>query len=406
MSYVYVSGWLRGKGHGGLGIFSFNCADGSLELLETIDEDLPFGASVIDSDKGILYVLCSKPQDVGLKVPSGGAVYELHLDKTTGKVKEKRIVPVYISSPCNLSLTGDGKYMLICGHGSRNYVSRVVKGEDGEYHPEITCDDVPVMLMSVDEDGHLGKILDAVYHEGCGLLAKQQTAHPHCVTQSPLADFFVVCDKGMDSVFSYSIDAASGKLIRNGEPIFLGTAVCPRYSAFHPALPYVYHNSETSTDVYSYRYDEHGVLTPLSVTRGAVFEGDSSDREHENGDWSLVQSGPGGQLPGPGKEQFTEGQGLNIHPSGKYMYNVTNGTNTVDVFALGGDGQVKLIQSIHTDHAWPRGQLITPDGRFLLLSCSVGGKIIVFNISDDGMLSPAGDEIDFENAECMTLWEC
>lgn len=406
MSYIFVSGWLRGKGRGGIGIFRFDSANGEMDLLETIDEDLSFGSSVMDSARGILYALCNKPQDVGLKVPSGGAVYELHLDKTTGRVIDKRIIPIYISNPCNLSLTRDGRFMVICGHGSRNYVSKIVKGADGDYHPEIICDDVPVLLMSNDENGHLGKILDVVYHEGSGLLAKQQTAHPHCVPQSPLGNFFVVCDKGLDSFFSYSIDAASDKLVRNGEPIFLGTAVCPRYSAFHPTLPYVYHNSETSTDVYAYKYDEHGSLTPLGVTRGAVFEGDDSNDERKDGEWSLVQRGPGGQLPGPGKEQFTEGQGLDVHPSGKFMYNVTNGTNTVDVFALGDDGSMKLIQSVHTDYAWPRGQMITPDGRFLLLSCSVAGKIIVFNIGEDGMLSPAGDEIDFENAECMTLWEC
>lgn len=405
MSYVYVSGWLRGKGHGGLGIFSFDDATGRMELLETIDDDLSFGASVIDSDRGILYALCNQTQNVGLKVPSGGAIFELHLDKNTGRVAEKRIFPVYIASPCNLSLTRDGKYCVICGHGTRNYVSKIVKGADGEYHPEIVCDDVPVMLLSIDENGHLGKILDVVYHEGSGIMAKQQTAHPHCVPQSPLADFFVVCDKGIDSFFSYSIDTVSGRLVRNGEPITLGAAVCPRYSAFHPTLPYVYHNSETSTDVYAYKYDEQGILTPLGVTRGAVFDGDYGDAGPEGGEWSLVQKGPGGQLPGPGKEQFTEGQGLNVHPSGKYLYNVTNGTNTVDVFALGDDGKVTLIQSVHTDHAWPRGQMITPDGRFLLLSCSVAGKIIIFSIGDDGMLTPTGNEIDFENAECMTLWK-
>lgn len=391
MSYLYVSGWLRGPGKGGLGRFEFNEESGELTFLEHFGDGLSCGASFLNKEKGVLYVLVNNAQNVGLRLPSGGAIYEFHLDPETGALGEPRIVPVYVSNPCNLSIDKSGKFLVMAGHGSRNFVSKVVKGDDGEYHPAIICDDVPVMLFSLDEDGSIGKILDVVYHEGCGPLAKQQTAHPHCAMQSPLGDFFVVCDKGIDGFFSYSIDREAGKLVRNGEPIFTDTAACPRYAAFHPTLKYVYHNSETSSDVYSYSYDEDGVLTPVSVASGARFPGEEAIAAGQGRpDWG--KNGP-----------TTEGQGLDIHPSGKYMYNVTNGTNTVDVFALGDDGSMELIQSVQAGGAWPRGQLITPDGRFLLLSCSGASKIFVYSIQDDGTLVPSGHEADFENAECMSL---
>lgn len=385
MSYLFVSGWLRGKGKGGIGQFIFDSADGSLKPVRVIDEDISFGASIMDAEKGILYALCNKPQNVGLRVPSGGAVYVIRFDKASGDIIEKTIVPIYISNPCHLNLIGSGRFLLVSGHGTRAAVAKVELGDDGEYHPVAAFDDVPVMLISVNADGSLGRILDVVKHEGSGPLPKQQTAHPHCVVPSPYGKFFVVCDKGLDSFFSYSVDAASGKIVCNGEPIYVGTTVCPRYSAFHPVLPFVYHNSETSTDIYAYKYDESCVPVLAGKSAGVQFAD--------------------GEESADGKPRETEGQGLDVHPSGKWLYNVTHGTNTVDVFALGDDGSADLIQSVDIPYAWPRGQVITSDGRFLLLSCADGGKVIVFAVGSDGRLTATGCEADFENAECLTLWE-
>jgi len=385
MSYLFVSGWLRGKGKGGIGQYRFDETNGSLEVVRIIDEDLSFGATIMDAEKGILYALCNKPQNVGLRVPSGGAVYEIHFDKASGEITEKRIVPVYIANPCHLNLIGGDRFLLVSGHGTRAAAAKIELGADGEYHPVAVFDDVPVLLISVNEDGSIGKILDVVKHEGSGPLPKQQTAHPHCVVPSPDESFFVVADKGLDSFFSYSVDTEAGKIVRNGEPIYVGSTVCPRYSAFHPTLPYVYHNSETSTDMYAYRYDENGMLTLLGKTEGVQF--------------------PEGEAAPDGKPRSTEGQGLNVHPSGKWLYNVTNGNNTVDVFALCEDGSMELIQSMDIPYAWPRGQAVSSDGKYLLLSCADSGKIMVFAIGDDGLLASTGIEADFENAECLTLWE-
>ena len=375
---LFVSGWLRKKGAGGVGIFEFDDNTGMLKFIDAINTDLSFGSSIKNEDKGILYVLCNKPQDVGLKVPSGGAVCEIHFDKGAGKVKDIKTIPVYISNPCNLSLAKDGKYMVISGHGTRNYVSKIELGEDGKYHPAICCDDVPVMLLEINPDGSVGDILDVVKHEGSGPLPKQQTAHPHCVTVSPDGSFFVVCDKGNDSVFSYTIDEDNGKLVRNGDPIFTGSAVCPRYCAFNPETAYVYHNSENSPDIYTYSYDKKGILTLIGISNGT-------------------------QLP-EGESRPVEGQGLNVHPSGKYLYNVTNGTNTIDVFSLEDPAAPKLIQSVAVEYGWPRGQVISKNGKFLLLSCADGGKILPFSIVADGRISRTGVETDFENAESMTIW--
>ena len=93
----------------------------------------------------------------------------------------------------------------------------------------------------------------------------------------------VVPDKGLDRIFVFAFDAASGKLT----PTVQGSAVAragsaPRHAAFHPALPVMWTLNEIGNTVATYHWDRAtGQLRAAQIlpTLPADFTGESTGAE-------------------------------------------------------------------------------------------------------------------------------
>ncbi len=377
MNYVFVSGWMREPGRGGIAQFRFDPGSGQLSPVRTLLEDVSFNVMYMDEQRDILYALNEETNLPTLRIGGGGSVYSFHLDRNTGDIKKTEITPLYCSNPCNLSLDADGKYMLVTGHGSKNYVTKMERDAFGKYHPVVLLDDTPVVLLSVNPDGSIGEILDIDKHTGSGPHPKQLTARPHSATRSPSGKLFAVCDKGNDHVYMYRIDKEKNKLVLCDTPTAVPPGTEPRYCVYHPERPFFYHNTESSSKVFAYRYEEDGRLSLLGTYEGL-------------------------ETPHHGK---LEQQGLCMHPSGLYLYDTINGLNTIAVFRIDpATGALELIQNQSVDYDWPRGAALSPDGKFLLVACVRGKKVAVYRINDDGTLSPTEFSCDWENAAYVTFW--
>ena len=371
---------MRESGSGGICQYSFDSATGAFRKIRTLFEDICFNFSCLDESRNILYALSEVPDLPSLRFGGGGSIYAFHLDRESGDVKIIETTPVYCSNPCYMSLDAEGKYMVISCHGSRSYVTKLEKNAFGEYAPVVLMDDTPVLLLSVGADGSVGRILDADKHTGSGPTPKQVSAKPHSATRSPSGRLFAVCDKGNDHVYMYRIDRERDKLVLCGEPVAVAPGTEPRYCVFHPTLPFFYHNTENSTQVHAYRYNEAGQLFPLGIYEGLK-----------------------DQSAATGK---AEQQGLCIHPSGQYLYEVINGPNQIAVFRIHPtDGSLTLIQNQAVDFGWPRGAALSPDGRFLAVACVRGKKVVSLGIGEDGTLTPTGFACDQPNAAYTTFWD-
>lgn len=371
---------MREPGAGGITQYSFHPDTGQLQKIRTMHEDISFNVSYLDETKDILYALSEVPDLPSLRFGGGGCVYAFHLDRETGGVKKTDIQPLYCSNPCNLTLDAEGTYMVVTGHGTRNYVTRLEQDAFGRYSPVVLTDDTPVLLLSMNPDGSVGPILDADRHTGSGPTGKQLTAHPHCAVRSPSGKLFAVCDKGTDRIYLYRIDRETHKLILCSEPAAVPPGTQPRYCVFHPTLPVLYLNTENSTQLYVYRYTEDGQLSFLNT-------------------YEALQAQPSGK-------GNVEQQGLCMHPSGQYLYDVINGPNRIAVFHIHpSDGSLALIQNQAVDYDWPRGAAISPDGRFLAAACVRGQKAVTFRIGDDGTLTPTGCACHQPNAAYATFWD-
>ena len=380
MGYLFVSGWMREPGPGGITQYRFYPDTGEIQKIRTILEDTCFNVSCLDETNDILYALSEVPDLSSLRFGGGGCVYAFHLDRETGDVKKTDVQPLYCANPCNLALDAGGNYMMVTGHGTRNYVTKLEKDAFGRYSPVVLMDDTPVMLLSINPDGSVGSILDVDKHTGSGPTGKQLTARPHSATRSPSGKLFAVCDKGNDHIYMYRIDREKNKLVLCSEPAAVPPGTEPRYCVFHPTLPLLYLNTENSTQLYAYRYTEDGQLSFLST-------------------YEALEVQPSGK----GK---VEQQGLCMHPSGQYLYDVVHGPNQIAVFRIDQtDGSLTLIQNQAVDHDWPRGAAISPNGKFLAVACVRGQKAVTFQIGDNGMLTPTGFACDQPNAAYATFWD-
>jgi len=126
-----------------------------------------------------------------------------------------------------------------------------------------------VGVVPIEKDGTLGPRSDLVSLPGePGPDRKQQaSSHPHEAVFDPSGRFIAVPDKGLDRVFVFRLDAASGKLMPN-DPPFVATraGAGPRHIAFHPQMPFAYVINELDSSVTTYRFDaQRGGLQPIQI---------------------------------------------------------------------------------------------------------------------------------------------
>ena len=96
---------------------------------------------------------------------------------------------------------------------------------------------------------------------------EQVSSHPHHVVFDPGGKSLLVPDKGLDRIFIFRFDAATGKLT----PTEQGAAVAragagPRHAAFHPRLPVAWVLNEIASTVTTYNWDaERGSLRAVQI---------------------------------------------------------------------------------------------------------------------------------------------
>lgn len=382
MEYVLISSWSHGEEKGGISQYAFDSETGEMRFIKSMNEEKSCNVSYLDKKRGILYVLNECADLDTMRVGGGGEVLAYRLNPESKELELMDSKATCCTNPAHLSLDGTGKYMVIAHHGTRSYVTKAERDESGKFHPVVLFDDSAVELLEIREDGSFGEILDVVKHTGEGPEKRQANAHPHSASVSPSGNLFAVCDKGCDIVVLYRIDRERKELIPC-DRAEVPPGSMPRYCVFHPTLPLLYHNSENSMDIHVYRYDESGKMEWNGVYHGLE-------------DDSLAKSA----------REPVEQQGLCMDKEGRFLYSILRGPNQIGVFEINQeDGSLTLIQNMPIDYGWPRGIALSTDGKFMLLTCFKGEKLVVMRIGEDGKLSHSGLEYDQHNAAYATFWE-
>lgn len=377
-TFVYISCWDNLGGAPGLGIFDFNSDTGRIKLRSVIREDLSCGFSFVDLKKGILYVCVESENHPDYFQGGGGRICAFQIDRETGELTELSSARTFCPNPCYMSLDPTGKFMVVANHSAYNACTKIVRGEDGEYHCKLEFDDAVVEVFRINADGSFDKIVDIDRHE-TPAKGRAQHSHPQSAVMSPSGSFFVCTDVAEHRIYTYRIDPTTGKLsicgIYQDEP-----KSKPRYCVFHPTLPLLYVNYEGHKNLRVFQYTQEGILTPVACVSGVPEEIDYPD----------------------GKGQ----SGLLIHPSGICIYDLMAGTASVAVFRLDKEtGLPELVQYLPSKENKLRAINLSPDAKYLVTTCLQTGSIDVYAVGTDGRLAATDHHEVLKGAAFATFFE-
>lgn len=376
--YAYVSSWMPSGVPFGIGIYEIDPVSGTMKPIGALEPDRCINMMFPDRENGILYAVDGMDRQPGGSA-GGGTAFVYAVDHKTGMLAKRRERPVGCSNPFYISVNRKAHFAVVACHGGKSAITQIEEVSPGSYMTRIAYDDAAVELFEIEPDGSIGNLRHVDKHYGSGPSWRQLTAHPHCAELSPDGKWIACCDKGNDTFGLYAV-SGDQKLTLPYEPVKCEPGFMPRYCVFHPALPYVYVNGEGSTAVNVYHYSPDGRLT-----FAGTYDAELPSAVHGEGVY--------------------EGQGICMHPSGKYLYNVCRGLNEVTVFSVSpADGSLCIVQHFPVMDSWPRGCAVSPRGDFLLITLMASGHAALLRITENGTLADTGAVCPQKFASNAVIW--
>lgn len=338
---VYVGTYTRSGQAEGIYVFRHDPDTGKLSQLHVIpDRDPSFLA--FDPSKHFLFAVNEHREHAG---EGHGHVASYAIDQETGGLSLLSRQTTHGGEPCHLTTDPTGSHLFVANH------------EHGT-----------VAVLPIGADGTLQPASDVRQHEGSGPGPTQQGPHAHFVTFDPPGQRLLVCDKGIDKVMIYRLDAEAGRLVPADPPsASLHSGAAPRHIAFHPNGRFAYVNGEADMTVTAFAYDgERGVLTELDYL-------------------STLPEGTTG-------ERLSTAQIL-VEPSGHFVYVSNRGHNTIAIFAIDQQtGRLTAVGHESTRGETPRNFAIDPTGTYLYAANQNSDTIVHFRIDrETGRLTPTGE---------------
>ena len=273
--------------------------------------------------------------------------------------------------------TGQAKLLNRAATGGKNGVREAVDAS-GKFLVMANYASGSVAVLGIAPDGSLkdGNLAVGLPGEPGPHKVEQTSSHPHDIVFDPSGRFVLVPDKGLDRVFVFHFDSATGSLV----PTVQGSVKSrpgagSRHLAFHPKLPIVWVLNELDSTIATYRFDaERGTLTALQVmsTLPTDFTGYSTTAE------------------------------IAVSPDGRFVYGSNRGHDSVTIFAANPEGLLSVIGWQPTQGSSPRFIGLDPAGHFLYAANEQGDTVVTFRVDGaSGRLTPTGQVI--KNASPVTI---
>jgi len=213
--------------------------------------------------------------------------------------------------------------------------------------------------IPLNPDGTLGAPR-VVVHSGKGTHpTRQASAHVHSTNFDPDNRFALVCDLGLDRIYTYAVDRDAVALTP-ATPPFVSTAPGsgPRHMAFEKTGRHAYAINELGNTVVAYGYEAPSgrLAERQSVTViPAGFAGDATAAE------------------------------VAIHPNGRFLYASCRGPDTLAVFSIGaGTGTLSPVETVPCGGRGPRHFSLSPDGRWLVCAHQDSDTLCAFQVDGAG----------------------
>jgi len=302
-------------------------ASGALSA-KTLVSNQPNPAQLtLDAQGRTLYVASEVADFNGSK---HGGIIAYRINPVDGGLTQLNQVDSQGAGPVYLSLTPDGRHLLVA-----NYVSGTVAAFPVESDGKLGN------ASSVQQDqGPAGASKPAAAVEGSFAASDHNGPHAHMIACDPSGKFVFSTDLGLDRLYQWRFDGASGQLTPNDPPWIAASSAGagPRHFVFHPDGKTVLLVNEEASTLTSYRFDsQKGTLKQLHIVSSlpADYKGTSF------------------------------ASGLVLSEDGKNLYVANRLHNSIAQFSVGADGELKPVAEIWTRGDYPRSLTLSPDGHYL-----------------------------------------
>jgi len=331
----------------GLYLFTFDSSSGALTHRHTIGGLAnPSYVAAYAAGKR-LYAVSSRREDA-----DSGRIVVFSLDGEFTALGGPR--SSHGTSPCYVSLTAAGRWLLVANYGSGT-----------------------IAVLPVRADGDLGEATECITWQGSGPHPeRQQMPHAHQILAGPDGRIYAT-DLGTDRVWIYEMNGQAGTLTPARPPwLPLPPGSGPRHLAF----------GRQGCDIY--------VITELGNTV-VHFERDVDGHYQQR---QVVSSLPA-DFTG-----ISSGAAIHLAPSGRYLYASNRWHDSIACFAVNAaTGAIESRGHFSTRGKTPRDFTLTPDGDFLLAANQDSSTITVFRIHmGTGALIPLGDPVPVASPVCLT----
>jgi 6-phosphogluconolactonase len=343
--HLYFGTYTR-DGSKGIYALTLDPATGALTAPEVAAEAKGPSFIALSPDHRFLYAVSESEQMAAAfaVAPGTGQLTSLQLPQPAGGV-----------APCHLAVDATGRTLVVAN-----------------YHTGI------VAALPIRADGTLGPPGSVIQHNGSSINPERQASpHVHSVTVSPDNRHVIVCDLGLDKIFTYRLDPAAAKLTP-AEPPFVATApgAGPRHFKFSPDGRHAFAIAEMGSTLTAYAYvSANGALTPLDTrsTLPADFKGTSSCAE------------------------------VRVHPNGRFVYGSNRGHDSIAVFAFAAaSGRLTPVEFTPTGGKSPRNFALSPDGAWLVAANQYSNSLTVFRVdADTGRLTRVAASAQISTPVCV-----
>jgi 6-phosphogluconolactonase len=258
-------------------------------------------------------------------------------------------------APCHLTTDATGRVLFVAN-----------------YHTGV------VASLPIAPDGTLGPAASVIQHEGASVDPERQASpHAHCVVVSPDNRFLLVCDLGLDKIFTYHVNGDTA-VLTPAEPPFTRTTpgTGPRHLAFSRNGKHAFVINEMGATLSSFAYDD----------RNAAL--------HEVDSVSTLEIAP---------EVENRSAAVRVHPNGRYVYASNRGPDTLAVFSFDEPtGKIVRVQSVPSGGRAPRDFAISPDGEWLIVANQDSNSLTLFRVSPEtGQLTRAPATAEISMPVCV-----
>jgi len=351
IQYLFVGTYTDGGASDGIYTYRFNPNKGEATLVSKTSGVQNPSWLCVSKDGKFVYAVNENGGD------KPGELSAFALDKKTGQLTFLNKQPTDGFAPCHVSIDASGKNVITANYAGGN-----------------------ITVFKTNDDGSLQPYVQLVGHEGYGVnVTRQEMPHPHQVVFAPDSKFIFSPDLGTDRLYQYNFNGTDAKnvLTPANDPgyVTVDDGFGPRHMTFSPDGKTAYLLNELAGNIIVYSYED-GKFTPKQ-TIASTTAGDKND----HGSAEIV-----------------------ISPNGKFLYASNRGAaNNVALYKVQTDGTL-LENGTQAVAANPRGMMVDPSGRFLLVASQNGNTVQIFVINKNfGLLQDSGVKIDVQKPVCLVM---